>query len=48
MYTGTVNLLRKYFGDFIIACYQDAVDNSGYDNAYIQEIEVIHFISLFF
>ncbi|XP_078156909.1 preprotein translocase SecA family protein isoform X2 [Carex rostrata] len=39
-YTGTVNLLRKYFGDFIIACYQDCVDNSGYDYAHIQKIEV--------
>ncbi|KAJ4819063.1 Protein translocase subunit SecA [Rhynchospora pubera] len=38
-YTGTVNLLRKYFGDFIVACYLDATDNSGYDCAYIQEIE---------
>lgn len=38
-YTNTVNLLRKYFGDFLIATYLDAVQESRYDDAYIRGIE---------
>ena len=40
-YGGTVNLLRKYLGDFLIASYLDVVQESGYDVTYIQDIEVI-------
>ncbi|XP_073013685.1 protein translocase subunit SECA2, chloroplastic isoform X2 [Typha latifolia] len=39
-YIGTVNLLRKYFGDFLISSYLQIVQDSGYDDAYVQEIEV--------
>lgn len=38
-YTNTVNLLRKYFGDFLIATYLNAVQESRYDDAYISGIE---------
>ncbi|XP_028104790.1 protein translocase subunit SECA2, chloroplastic-like isoform X1 [Camellia sinensis] len=38
-YRPTVNLLRKYLGDFIIASYLDVVQESGYDDAYMKEIE---------
>ncbi|PWZ37080.1 Protein translocase subunit SECA2, chloroplastic [Zea mays] len=38
-YTNTVNLLRKYFGDFLIATYLNAVQESCYDDAYIGGIE---------
>uniref|UniRef100_A0A1D1XZL0 Protein translocase subunit SECA2, chloroplastic n=1 Tax=Anthurium amnicola TaxID=1678845 RepID=A0A1D1XZL0_9ARAE len=38
-YRGTANLLRKYLGDFLIATYLEDVQNSGYDDAYVQEIE---------
>ncbi|OEL24494.1 Protein translocase subunit SECA2, chloroplastic [Dichanthelium oligosanthes] len=38
-YTDTVNLLRKYFGDFLIATYLNAVQESRYDDAYISGIE---------
>ena len=36
----TANLLRKYLGDFLIASYLDVVQESGYDDAYVKEIEV--------
>lgn len=39
-YTNTVNLLRKYFGDFLIATYLNAVQESRYDDGYISGIEV--------
>jgi hypothetical protein len=39
-YTNTANLLRKYFGDFLIATYLNAVQESRYDDGYISEIEV--------
>ncbi|XP_047334402.1 protein translocase subunit SECA2, chloroplastic [Impatiens glandulifera] len=35
----TVNLLRKYFGDVLIASYLDTVQESGYDDGYVKEIE---------
>ncbi|KAJ3671636.1 hypothetical protein LUZ60_007715 [Juncus effusus] len=38
-YLGVINLLRKYFGDFLIACYLEAIDELGYDYSYIREIE---------
>lgn len=38
-YRATANLLRKYLGDFLIASYLDAVQESGYDDAYVKEIE---------
>ncbi|KAK3034124.1 hypothetical protein RJ639_034476, partial [Escallonia herrerae] len=38
-YRATTNLLRKYLGDFLIASYLDIVDESGYDDAYVKEIE---------
>lgn len=39
LYKGTINLLRKYLGDFLIASYLEVVQDSGYDDKYIQEIE---------
>ncbi|KAF8404056.1 hypothetical protein HHK36_008933 [Tetracentron sinense] len=38
-YQGTTNLLRKYLGDFLIASYLDVVQECGYDDAYVKEIE---------
>nr|CAB3491172.1 unnamed protein product [Digitaria exilis] len=38
-YTNTANLLRKYFGDVLIATYLNAVEESRYDDAYISGIE---------
>ncbi|KAK0575411.1 hypothetical protein LWI29_000076 [Acer saccharum] len=38
-YQATVNLLRKYLGDFLIASYLDVVQESGYDDVYVKEIE---------
>ncbi|WCJ44420.1 Protein translocase subunit SecA [Euphorbia peplus] len=35
----TTNLLRKYLGDVLIASYWNIVQESGYDDAYIKEIE---------
>lgn len=40
-YRGTTNLLRKYLGDFLIASYLDVVLESGYDDSYVKEVEVI-------
>ncbi|XP_020274388.1 protein translocase subunit SECA2, chloroplastic [Asparagus officinalis] len=38
-YTGSVSLLRKYLGDFLIASYLEVIQESGYDDTYIQDIE---------
>ncbi|KAA8528155.1 hypothetical protein F0562_035594 [Nyssa sinensis] len=38
-YRGTTNLLRKYLGDYLIASYLDVVQESGYDDGYVKEIE---------
>ncbi|XP_068652140.1 protein translocase subunit SECA2, chloroplastic [Aristolochia californica] len=38
-YRWTINLLRKFLGDFLIASYLEVVQESGYDDTYIQEIE---------
>ncbi|XP_074562158.1 protein translocase subunit SECA2, chloroplastic [Curcuma longa] len=38
-YQVTINLLRKYLGEFLIASYLEVVQDSGYDDSYIQEIE---------
>ncbi|KAL3840043.1 hypothetical protein ACJIZ3_024634 [Penstemon smallii] len=35
----TVNLLCKYLGDFLIASYLDVIQESGYDSAYVREVE---------
>ncbi|KAA3457166.1 protein translocase subunit SECA2, chloroplastic isoform X1 [Gossypium australe] len=40
-YRPTTNLLRKYLGDILIASYLNIVQESGYDDAYIKEIENI-------
>lgn len=34
-----VNYLRKYLGDFLIASYLHAVEESGFDDTYVKEIE---------
>ncbi|KAI3460557.1 hypothetical protein Pfo_017220 [Paulownia fortunei] len=34
-----VNLLCKYLGDFLIASYLHVIQESGYDSAYVKEIE---------
>ncbi|KAI3873057.1 hypothetical protein MKW92_026432, partial [Papaver armeniacum] len=38
-YQVTCNLLRKYLGDVLIGSYLDAIQESGYDDVYIKEIE---------
>lgn len=38
-FRSTVNLLCKYLGDFLIASYLDYIQESGYDCAYVKEIE---------
>ncbi|KAI5405877.1 Protein translocase subunit SA2 [Lathyrus oleraceus] len=38
-YQTTSNLLRKYLGDFLIASYLDVVEESGYDEGHVKEIE---------
>lgn len=38
-YRPIVNLLRKYLGDVLIASYLTAVQESGYTDAYVKEIE---------
>ncbi|KAJ4700751.1 Protein translocase subunit SecA [Melia azedarach] len=38
-YRAAANLLRKYLGDFLIASYLDVVQESGYDDVYVKEIE---------
>ncbi|KAF8023697.1 hypothetical protein BT93_F1012 [Corymbia citriodora subsp. variegata] len=39
-YRPAISLLRKYLGDLLIASYLDAIQESGYDDAYVKEIEV--------
>lgn len=39
-YRITVNLLRKYLGDVLITSYMDTVQESGYTEEYVKEIEV--------
>ena len=39
-YRVTVNMLRKYLGDFLIASYLEAVEDSGFDDTYVREVEV--------
>ncbi|KAJ1382561.1 SecA, Wing/Scaffold superfamily, partial [Sesbania bispinosa] len=38
-YRTTSNLLRKYLGDFLIASYLNIVEESGYDERHVKEIE---------
>lgn len=38
-YQVTCNLVRKYLGDVLIGSYLDAVQESGYNDVYIKEIE---------
>ncbi|KAM4077118.1 hypothetical protein ACJW30_12G115200 [Castanea mollissima] len=38
-YRATINLLRKYLGDILIASYLNVIEESGYDDAYVKEIE---------
>ncbi|KAL1309846.1 hypothetical protein AAHE18_17G207500 [Arachis hypogaea] len=38
-YRTTSNLLRKYLGDFLIASYLNVVEESGYEDKYVKEIE---------
>uniref|UniRef100_A0A453HJF9 chloroplast protein-transporting ATPase n=1 Tax=Aegilops tauschii subsp. strangulata TaxID=200361 RepID=A0A453HJF9_AEGTS len=38
-YTNIVNLLRKYFGDFLIATYLEVLQESRHHDAYIRGIE---------
>ncbi|XP_062074119.1 protein translocase subunit SECA2, chloroplastic [Humulus lupulus] len=38
-YRAMSNILRKYLGDFLIASYLDVVQESGYDDAYVAEVE---------
>lgn len=48
-YQGTANILRKYLGDLLISSYLEVVHDSGYDDPYIQEIEVgVNFIQCIF
>ncbi|MED6201452.1 Protein translocase subunit SA2, chloroplastic [Stylosanthes scabra] len=38
-YRTASNLLRKYLGDFLIASYLNVVEESGYEDKYVKEIE---------
>ncbi|XP_076882152.1 protein translocase subunit SECA2, chloroplastic-like [Bidens hawaiensis] len=38
-YRVTVNLLRKYLGDLLITSYMNAVQESGYTEEYVKEVE---------
>ncbi|CAL0319428.1 unnamed protein product [Lupinus luteus] len=38
-YRTTSNLLRKYLGDFLIASYLNVVEESGYDEKHVKDIE---------
>ncbi|BFG20151.1 hypothetical protein CerSpe_064250 [Prunus speciosa] len=38
-YHATTNLLRKYLGGFLIVSYLDVIEESGYDDAYVKEVE---------
>lgn len=42
-YRVTVNFLRKYLGDFLIASYLDVIQESCYDSEYVKRIEVAFF-----
>lgn len=39
-YRTSINLLRKFLGDYLIASYLSAVQESGFDDGYVKEIEV--------
>ncbi|KAG7597849.1 SecA preprotein cross-linking domain superfamily [Arabidopsis suecica] len=38
-YRTSINLLRKFLGDYLIASYLNVVQESGFDDGYIKEIE---------
>lgn len=38
-YRAASKFLRKYLGDFLIASYLNVVEESGYDDAYVKDIE---------
>lgn len=38
-FRSSVNLLCKYLGDYLIASYLDVIQDSGYNSAYVKEIE---------
>ncbi|XP_068339736.1 protein translocase subunit SECA2, chloroplastic isoform X1 [Pyrus communis] len=38
-YHATTSLLRKYLGDLLIASYLDVIQESGYDDGYVKEVE---------
>ncbi|XP_042049198.1 protein translocase subunit SECA2, chloroplastic-like isoform X1 [Salvia splendens] len=38
-FRSSINLLCKYFGDFLIASYLDIIQDSGYSSGYVKEIE---------
>lgn len=38
-YRTLINLLRKFLGDYLIASYLNVVQESGFDDGYIKEIE---------
>ncbi|XP_042052801.1 protein translocase subunit SECA2, chloroplastic-like isoform X1 [Salvia splendens] len=38
-FRSSINLLCKYLGDFLIASYLDIIQDSGYNSAYVKEIE---------
>uniref|UniRef100_A0A803LHH3 chloroplast protein-transporting ATPase n=1 Tax=Chenopodium quinoa TaxID=63459 RepID=A0A803LHH3_CHEQI len=38
-YRVSINFLRHYLGDFLIASYLDAIEDSGFDDTYVKEIE---------
>ncbi|XP_051151080.1 protein translocase subunit SECA2, chloroplastic isoform X2 [Andrographis paniculata] len=38
-FRSTANILCKYLGDFLIASYLNAIQESGYDGVYVKEIE---------
>lgn len=39
-YRTSINLLRKFLGDYLIASYLSVVQESGFDDGYVKEIEV--------
>ncbi|XP_021800407.1 protein translocase subunit SECA2, chloroplastic-like, partial [Prunus avium] len=38
-YHATTSHLRKYLGGFLIVSYLDVIEESGYDDAYVKEVE---------
>ncbi|XP_057541828.1 protein translocase subunit SECA2, chloroplastic [Amaranthus tricolor] len=38
-YRAVINVLRHYLGDFLIASYLHAIEDSGFDDTYVKEIE---------